>query len=1423
MSALGSLVVKLALEYAEYTKGLDKSDQATLKFAQGAQKHFDKAATAGKEFLSGIATTALTAVGAFLSVSAVIEQMNRSIDSLAGLDDMAQKTGSAVENLSRLQQVASAFGADFSSVDGALVKLAKGMATVDSETSKTHKALRTLGVSAKTAAGELRDPSEVMVDVAKRLQDYEDGAAKAALMNDVFGKSGADLLPYMNDVAESIDKFTGASAQAAAEAARYQDQIGLLRVKYEAFSREIVSAALPAMNDLLGAFTDMVESEKGLDGSAAADWADNLAVGVARVIDVAKLLPSIFSAVAGSFRAVYADIEFGAKAVFNLTPAVMAVKLARGGSPLKDLKDALAERNRILEDANQRYDDLWNKPANVMEQAMLARIASRKGPDAPAAGAPPHPKSVLSYTTGTPEAQVNQFEKLNQSLQARIALTEKEIALGRPLSDSEREIAAFLQGRADGTINVTDKEAELLQTTMERLGVDQAVLRNRAESEKLEAEALAADQKKIAAAYESVSVLQEEIANYGRLPEEITRAKIAKLESLKADLEANEGTASEIELTEGLIRVTRQLADLQGKKAHLDYEKKSAEEASAAWHKSADEMSTWIGDGLQRGFENSGALIKNLVSSIESAFSRLVLNPVVAPISSGMASMFNPAAAEAGGNGDLSGAILGVGGLSGSVAAGAGWLTGATTLSGSLSAAGSLFATGSMAGSLAGAGMVVGALAPVALGIAAAVAIWKKLDTSGTYHTGGASRASADGVTTIRAESLNFEATRVSAETEKMTATLASGIVGILDRTALAFGKTAGYTAATAFADDTSGDGAWGGLVIEKLGAKLIDWQDTKSGAWAPKVFADGAAGQAEYLAALSVSVRTALDEIGLPDWAGSMLDALGDAPSIETLAKTVETITATQRALGTLGERLVGFAGLSDAAAAALMSASGGIDALSANASVYYDKFYSAGEKADATIRGMTASLAAVGLALPKTDVEYRAMVETQLALGEAGAKSVAVLLANAGAFYDLMAAADALSESSSSAAADLVAARNAMLESLGSAASSAMDVVNKSADAEKARAAAALSAQVAILNAQKSAAQESIDSAVAANEKIKSLAGVLQSTLDSMSLSATTAIDRVVAQEAIDRALSVAKLTGVLPDADSISGALRAVAQPNQRLYASYADFASDYYITAGKVADLNSLTGSQLAKSESALSVAKAQLQSLDDALDLAQKAYDDQVAQFDAALTVAQAQLEAANGNSAVTLSLSAAISALGVSITNLAAAKGTSTAVADASTSTGADDPTTAMIKELYRTALGREGESDGIAWWRNVAAGGASASQIAAGFYGSPEYIALHGAHADGGVASGWSLVGEEGPEVINFTQPARVYTASQSRAMLGGSGSAELVAEVRALREDNANMRAELRAIAGHTAKTSRVLERVVRNDAISTREVLA
>ena len=81
-------------------------------------------------------------------------------------------------------------------------------------------------------------------------------------------------------------------------------------------------------------------------------------------------------------------------------------------------------------------------------------------------------------------------------------------------------------------------------------------------------------------------------------------------------------------------------------------------------------------------------------------------------------------------------------------------------------------------------------------------------------------------------------------------------------------------------------------------------------------------------------------------------------------------------------------------------------------------------------------------------------------------------------------------------------------------------------------------------------------------------------------------------------------------------------------------------------------------------------------------------------------------------------------------------------------------------------------------------------------------------AFATGGLHSGGlRIVGEHGPE-LEATGPSRIYSASQTAGMLGGGAA---VAELRALRDEVALLRAEAQATAGHTGRTARALDRAM------------
>lgn len=74
---------------------------------------------------------------------------------------------------------------------------------------------------------------------------------------------------------------------------------------------------------------------------------------------------------------------------------------------------------------------------------------------------------------------------------------------------------------------------------------------------------------------------------------------------------------------------------------------------------------------------------------------------------------------------------------------------------------------------------------------------------------------------------------------------------------------------------------------------------------------------------------------------------------------------------------------------------------------------------------------------------------------------------------------------------------------------------------------------------------------------------------------------------------------------------------------------------------------------------------------------------------------------------------------------------------------------------------------------------------------------------ASGGRVSGLTLVGEMGPELVDFTTPGRVYTADQTAGMftpgIGNTGQQQLIQEVRNLRQEVAKLREQQSTETGH------------------------
>lgn len=572
--------------------------------------------------------------------------------------------------------------------------------------------------------------------------------------------------------------------------------------------------------------------------------------------------------------------------------------------------------------------------------------------------------------------------------------------------------------------------------------------------------------------------LREEIELIGLSTEQQTlvlqqrnEAIILTKEATLAELErqsAITGTQTRVEIAlASEIEALKERNALLGAKGVKNADVDAAKTAKDEWQKTTDSINQTLTDSLMRGFESGKDFAKNLRDTVVNMFKTMVLRPVISavlsPVSmalSGLTGAGSAAAGQAGGSalGSAGGSLMGSA-LGGIGAFGTGASYGATSLfanglTGTLAAGGQMIGAGSV---MSGLGTIAGALGPIAIGIALLSSLIKK----STPHMGAASSYSEAGGLVSNADiyqSVGFRDARTyNAEAASVTGNVAKAIGDTLNSTAKAFGKTAGYEITTAFADDSSKDGAWGSLIIKQMGEAVIDWRDTQASKWAPREFADGEAGSKEYLAEVAKSARDALVQaIGDVGWANDMLTALGESPTLEGLAVTVQQINAAQAAFENLGKNIVGFGALTDGAISQLVKAAGSIDGLVSAASAYYDNFYSEAEKTANVTRDVAAALADVGLQMPATRDEFRALVESQMALGDAGTDAVAALLGVSGAFASVTAA----SETAADAAARLA-------DEQGKAAEAAARAAEQAAE-EAARRAAAIAQERSGLEAQ-------------------------------------------------------------------------------------------------------------------------------------------------------------------------------------------------------------------------------------------------------------------------------------------------------------------------------------------------------------------
>ena len=220
----------------------------------------------------------LSTVGVVAGLAALGGSLATIVKSTANYGDelfnTSQKIGISVEALSGLQYAAGLANIEHETLTTGIKKLSTAVV-------ESSKELKALGIS----QSELKTLStdELLLRLADRFRQMEDGAGKTALAVKLFGRSGIELIPLLNEGSAGIKRMTDEAKsfglvideKAAAAADQFNDNLDRMKGLVMGITVSIGNELIPKINSLVQEMENAAKSEgwKILTPQGIGSWA----------------------------------------------------------------------------------------------------------------------------------------------------------------------------------------------------------------------------------------------------------------------------------------------------------------------------------------------------------------------------------------------------------------------------------------------------------------------------------------------------------------------------------------------------------------------------------------------------------------------------------------------------------------------------------------------------------------------------------------------------------------------------------------------------------------------------------------------------------------------------------------------------------------------------------------------------------------------------------------------------------------------------------------------------------------------------------------------------------------------------------------------------------------------------------------------
>jgi len=261
---IDSLVVKLGLDSSEFNAGKNKVDKGLKDTGAEADKTGAKLKKTGKDGAEGFenvaksATKFLAIIGGTMAVKRFIEQ---TVESSAALDRLSQNLSANVATVSAWSNAAELAGGSADGLQGTMDMLSKSQTELQlTGQSGLIPYFSALGLSLADTQGKAKPVNDLLLELSDRFSKMDRTTA-----NNMGRMMGLDqgtmqlLLKGRSEVELMIKRqkeFGAVTKKQAEESSRLKLAMTDSRQSFEAFGREILSAAMPAIEKFFAVMAD---------------------------------------------------------------------------------------------------------------------------------------------------------------------------------------------------------------------------------------------------------------------------------------------------------------------------------------------------------------------------------------------------------------------------------------------------------------------------------------------------------------------------------------------------------------------------------------------------------------------------------------------------------------------------------------------------------------------------------------------------------------------------------------------------------------------------------------------------------------------------------------------------------------------------------------------------------------------------------------------------------------------------------------------------------------------------------------------------------------------------------------------------------------------------------------------------------------